>query len=193
MQSTRLLLNNDWSHTYIAPPPDIKPHNVLLSAKKDLSAIKLIDYDNSALLRKEDDKIGIKKGTPEYMAPEVHAGLKYDYKCDVWSCGVMAYQLLSNTLPFGDSREISEEEIALKVEEGKYTLAGPAWGGVSSDAKDFVNHLLVLRDKKRPSAEKALTHKFLAGAEAAGSADAAATVRLAGNKGAMSALSNFKK
>jgi hypothetical protein len=59
----------------------------------------------------------------------------------------MAYQLLSNTLPFGDSREISEEEIALKVEEGKYIMSGPAWGRVSADAKDFVKHLLVLRDK----------------------------------------------
>jgi serine/threonine protein kinase len=147
-----------------------------------LSAIKLVDYDNSVLLRKEDDKIGIKKGTPEYMAPEVHAGIKYDYKCDVWSCGVLAYQLLSNMLPFGDCGEISEEEIALKVEEGKFSLSGPAWGGVSADAKDFVKHLLILRDKKRPSA-----------ANAAGNAGAAQTVILAGNAGAMSAMSNFKK
>jgi serine/threonine protein kinase len=158
-----------------------------------LSAIKLVDYDNSALLRKEEDKIGIKKGTPEYMAPEVHAGIKYDYKCDVWSCGVLAYQLLSNMLPFGDSGETSEEEIALKVEEGKFSMSGPAWGGVSADAKDFVKHLLILRDKKRPSAEKALTHKFLSGASAAGNAGAAQTVILAGNAAAMSAMSNFKK
>ena len=66
-------------------------------------------------------------------------------------------------------------------------------GGVSTDAKEFVKHLLILRDKKRPTAEKALTHKFLAGVQAAGSASAATTVRLTGNKGAMSAMSNFRK
>ena len=173
---------------------DVKPQNVIMATGKDLSTIKMLDFDNSALLRKEDDKINFKKGTPEYMAPEVHAGNKYDYKCDVWSCGVTAYQLLSNSLPFGDSREISEEEIARRVEEGKYTMTGPAWGSVSEDAKDFVKSLLILRDKKRPTAEKAIVHKWLAGSKKEGDAAAAPTgVSLAGNSGAMKAMSNFRK
>jgi len=65
----------------------------LLAEHKNLKSIKLIDFDNSALLRKADDKINFKKGTPEYMAPEVHAGEKYDFKCDIWSVGVLTYQL----------------------------------------------------------------------------------------------------
>ena len=36
----------------------------------DLSTIKMLDFDNSAHLRNPNDKIGFKKGTPEYMAPE---------------------------------------------------------------------------------------------------------------------------
>ena len=36
----------------------------------DLSTLKMLDFDNSAHLRNDNDKISVKKGTPEYMAPE---------------------------------------------------------------------------------------------------------------------------
>lgn len=172
---------------------DIKPQNLIMATGIDLMTLKMLDFDNSAHLRKEDDKINVKKGTPEYMAPEVHAGNKYDYKCDIWSCGVMCYELLSNTLPFGDSREVDEDEIALRVEEGKYTMAGPAWGSVSDDAKDFVKSLLVLRDKKRPTAEKAITHKWLSsGRKDLGAESAAPALKLVKNDGAKAAMANFR-
>ena len=166
-----------------------------MSERKDLSSIKLIDFDNSALLRNADDKINFKKGTPAYMAPEVHAGEKYGYKCDVWSCGVLAYELLSNSLPFGNERECTELEIAEKVKEGKFTMTGPAWGPVSSDAKDFIKSLLVLREKKRPTAEKAIVHKWLAGGKKAGGDSGAShlPVILSKDAGAMAAMSNFRK
>ena len=36
----------------------------------DVSTLKMLDFDNSAHLRNENDRISFKKGTPEYMAPE---------------------------------------------------------------------------------------------------------------------------
>lgn len=174
---------------------DLKPQNVLLSERKNLTPVKLVDFDNSALLRAVDDKISMKKGTPEYMAPEVHSGEKYAYKCDIWSCGVLTYELLSNSLPFGTENECSEQEIAAKVKEGKFTMAGPAWGAVSNEAKDFIKSLLVLSERKRPSAEKVLQHKWLAGGskKVGGNSEVVELVTLSKDVAAKAAMTNFRK
>jgi serine/threonine protein kinase len=41
-------------------------------------------------------------GSPIYMAPEVLKGEDYGNKADVWSCGVMFYEILFNKCPFED-------------------------------------------------------------------------------------------
>ena len=39
-------------------------------------------------------------GTRLYMAPEILEGRPYDYKCDIWSSGIILYELLTNKFPF---------------------------------------------------------------------------------------------
>lgn len=105
----------------------------------------------------------------------------------------MAYQLLSNSLPFGDTKQMTEEEIAARVEDGKYSMGGPAWGGVSDDAKDFVKSLLVLRDKQRPSAEKAILHRWLQGSRKIEEHASSEVIKLSEDKSAVAAMSNFRR
>ena len=53
-------------------------------------------------------------GTPYYIAPEVIKG-NYNYKCDIWSCGVILYVLLCGTPPFnGKNDQEITEKIKLK-------------------------------------------------------------------------------
>lgn len=90
---------------------DIKPENIMLS--KD-GEIKLIDFGLSQRTQ-GNRKLKTVAGTPYYMAPEVLEG-NYDYKCDLWSLGVLLYVFMSGYLPFqGQSRN----EVFNKIATGK--------------------------------------------------------------------------
>ena len=41
-------------------------------------------------------------GTPHYMAPEIFIGKGYSYNVDLWSLGIVLYELLSGFVPFGN-------------------------------------------------------------------------------------------
>jgi len=90
---------------------DLKPENILLERAGMDSNIKIINFGSSMSF---DDPSSLTKdivGTAYYIAPEVMKK-QYDYKCDVWSCGVMMYILLSGTPPFDGK---NDEEILQNV------------------------------------------------------------------------------
>jgi calcium-dependent protein kinase len=94
-------------------------------------------------------------GTPYYVAPEILKG-KYVSKCDLWSCGVLMYMMLSGYIPFnGDTAE----EVYDKVLEGRYSLKQKEWKKVSEQGKDLLSHLLI-KDYKRYTAEETLKHEW---------------------------------
>lgn len=76
--------------------------------------IKIIDFGTSRTLR-EKKTLKNRIGTPFYIAPEVLKA-KYTEKCDIWSCGVILYILLTGQLPFGGK---TQSEIIKNVEIGK--------------------------------------------------------------------------
>lgn len=76
---------------------DIKLANILLT--RDFVA-KLSDF---GFAKTQDDPMALMAtycGTPITMAPEIHGRSSYDFKCDVWSMGVITYQLIYNKPPF---------------------------------------------------------------------------------------------
>merc|ERR1740121_105918 len=98
-----------------------------------------------------------KAGTPYYVAPQVLSGA-YDEKCDIWSCGVIAYILLCGYPPFyGDK----DEDILRRVRTGKFEFPSPDWDNISDAAKSFITSMLTMDPKQRPTAEMALEHPFL--------------------------------
>ena len=80
-----------------------------------------------------------------------------DEKCDIWSCGVILYILLSARPPFGgeNDKEIMENESL-----GKYDLQSSPFDKVSKSCIDLIQKLLVMDPKKRISAETALKHNW---------------------------------
>lgn len=81
---------------------DIKPANIMYVPES--STIKLTDFGIARITDSSKTKTGMVLGTPSYMSPEQLSGKKVDGRSDLFSLGVMLYQLLSGELPFsGDS------------------------------------------------------------------------------------------
>jgi calcium-dependent protein kinase len=113
---------------------DLKPENILLEQNKDFDQIKIIDFGTS-LVYDDGKALDEKLGTPYYIAPEV-LNKKYNEKCDIWSCGVVLYIILSGQPPFNGQ---SDQEIMKKVRIGKFSYSDPCWANISDKAKDMIN------------------------------------------------------
>lgn len=86
---------------------DLKPENIIFLNKEENSPIKIIDFGLGIIFQSNNLIFSKKVGSPQYVAPEVLDG-EYDYKCDIWSAGVILYNLFSGTQPFEGK---NEEEI----------------------------------------------------------------------------------
>ena len=100
---------------------DLKPENILIDNKETLS-IKLIDFGTSQKFE-DEEKMELVLGTAYYIAPEVLKG-QYDEMCDIWSCGVITYILLSGEPPFPGA---DDKEILKNVVMGKYGFTREVW------------------------------------------------------------------
>jgi calcium-dependent protein kinase len=138
---------------------DLKPENILLAdASMKMDDIKIIDFGLAAVFdNMEEARFSDKVGSCYYIAPEILDG-DYGPKCDVWSCGVIAFILLSGEAPFDGE---DDQEIVDAVYEGKFSFDNEIWDDISEEAKDFVEWLLTYDDNERPSAEEALKHPWL--------------------------------
>lgn len=137
---------------------DLKPENLLLEAPPSNGeiVIKVIDFGTSCLFS-GSSRLSQKLGTAYYIAPEV---LRMDYteKCDVWSCGVILYILLSGSPPFAGN---TDEEIMRKVKIGKFEFPRSQWRGISDEVKAFIKSMLVMNYAARPSAQECMNHPWI--------------------------------
>jgi serine/threonine-protein kinase len=95
---------------------DIKPANIMYERESD--TVKVTDFGIARITDSSKTKTGLVLGTPSFMSPEQLAGKKVDGRSDLYSLGVMLFQMLAGVLPFrGDSMaelmfKIANEEAA---------------------------------------------------------------------------------
>lgn len=136
---------------------NIKKRATLVLANSEITDefdVKLIDFGCSSLFFK-DKPLTELIGTVFYLAPEVIYG-SYNHKCDIWSCGVILYILLTGRFPFDGS---SSEIIFEKIKKCSYRLDLPEFKYVSDDTIDLIKQCLDPDPYNRLSAEEALGHK----------------------------------
>ena len=151
----QLLSAINYCHSMNIMHRDIQPDNILVSPKTSTGVynIKLIDFGTAKIFLNIQHQL---TGSPQFIAPEVIKG-DYNEKCDLWSCGVILYILLSARPPFGGD---NDTEIMQRVSTGKYDLSSPPFDNCSKEVKDLIKSLLVMDTNKRISAEQALNHPW---------------------------------
>jgi serine/threonine-protein kinase len=89
---------------------DIKPANIMYELESD--TVKVTDFGIARITDSSKTKTGLVLGTPSFMSPEQLAGKKVDGRSDLYSLGVMLFQMLSGVLPF---RGESMAELMFKI------------------------------------------------------------------------------
>jgi calcium-dependent protein kinase len=118
--------------------------------------VKVSGFGMSCLLS-DEARLSDRVGCANFIAPEV---LKkaYNEKCDVWSCGVILYFLLSGTLPFTGTQNA---EILHKVSHGMFTFPPKHWSEISSEAINLICKMLVKSPERRLSAAECIDHPWI--------------------------------
>jgi serine/threonine-protein kinase len=89
---------------------DIKPDNVfLLNMAGSPDFVKLLDFSVAKLLEGDRMKTqaGVVFGTPQYMSPEQGRGLPLDARSDLYALGILAFEMLTGTVPFHDDNPMT--------------------------------------------------------------------------------------
>eukprot|EP01062_Namystynia_karyoxenos_P007123 TRINITY_DN124_c0_g4_i1.p1 TRINITY_DN124_c0_g4~~TRINITY_DN124_c0_g4_i1.p1 ORF type:complete len:1712 (+),score=371.46 TRINITY_DN124_c0_g4_i1:109-5244(+) len=142
---------------------DIKSANVLLSRS---GVCKLSDFGCAAVLQTEELRRSF-KGTPNYMAPEVFAQSGHDMASDVWSVGVLVYEMLVGAHPWthiprggpGGWFAIATYVGGFRPGQEVPLPSNPKW--VFGEGEGFIRSCMKVEPKERPTPLALLNHAFV--------------------------------
>src|SRR5690606_4094 len=134
----------DYAHGNNVVHRDIKPANIMY--EPEAGSVKVTDFGIARITDSSKTKTGMVLGTPSYMSPEQLSGKKVDGRSDLFSLGVMFYQLAVGQLPFtGDSMATLMFKIASEPHANIRTL-NPE---ISQCLSDIIDRMLEKDADKR--------------------------------------------
>jgi len=160
LQALAFMHDNRYMHK------DLKPQNIMLT-ERNSSSIKVIDFGLAELFdadQKSSDAFG---GTLLYMAPEVFK-MRLVMKSDIWSAGVILYNLLTGDYPFmppwplprGWTMDHWQRDLSRKIQEENYSDHPKLRAGWSRECLALLRLMLKKDVRQRPDAAGCLTHEW---------------------------------
>jgi serine/threonine protein kinase len=145
---------------------DLKPANILVTQSTDVpSIVKVLDFGIAKLAAEtlDDDhmaltQLGTMLGTPRYMSPEQCDGLELTPAADVYSLGVILYEMLTGMTPFSGPTPLA---IALKQSTEFPRPPREIVSSIPEDLERLILHTLEKRPEDRPANAAALRHELL--------------------------------
>ena len=140
---------------------DIKPDNIVLQESRAGLRVKVLDFGIAKLHDAAQSKLtqtGGVIGTPHYMSPEQCMGEDLDQRSDVYSLGVVLYEMLRGTVPF-DSPTTSAV-IVQQVTQAPPPLYAVAGGGITPAVERVVMRALEKRREARPQTAAELAREL---------------------------------
>lgn len=129
---------------------DLKPENVLLDKSGN---VKICDFGETFYNKGKGRKRG-KEGTVLYMAPESLRGDLQDYKADIWSLGVLLYEMYHKRTPFYEVT-LSKQLKAIFTEKIKFRR------NCRKSLKDLIGKMLVIDKEKRMDLKGVINSKYM--------------------------------
>jgi len=145
---------------------DVKPENILLQKKNDLSSIKLMDFGLSRAAKQSQSFLG----TAGYVAPEMatnstNCGM-YTSAVDMWALGVTLYAALTGYMPFDESDEGDSLARGVeRIQEQPILFPEEVFQGISKQCIHCLSLLLTIDPKIRMTADEMLVHPWIAEAD----------------------------
>ncbi|KAK9821307.1 hypothetical protein WJX81_006836 [Elliptochloris bilobata] len=159
----------DYCHRRRVIHRDLKPENILMD---DACNVKVADFGLAGITTPFSGSLSAACGTPEFTAPEIIRGEEYEgASVDVWSLGVILYELATGRLPF---RAATTAALFAAIAAGSFP---PLGSGVSAPLRDLVRQMLVGRAAQRITIDGIRAHAWLAAGNAPDASASAAARR----------------
>lgn len=137
---------------------DIKLANILINSD---GIVKLTDFGISRILETSQNYAHTFIGSRIYMSPERIKGNNYSYPSDIWSLGLVIYELATGKEPYGEGNDFLTQ-IAKIVEEPEPRLDPNIF---SKEFCDFIEKTVKKEEEKRANVDELLKHPWILGHE----------------------------
>eukprot|EP01125_Pyxidicula_operculata_P019607 TRINITY_DN7118_c0_g1_i2.p1 TRINITY_DN7118_c0_g1~~TRINITY_DN7118_c0_g1_i2.p1 ORF type:complete len:497 (+),score=116.54 TRINITY_DN7118_c0_g1_i2:29-1519(+) len=155
----------DYLHQNNIVHRDLKPENILLDSS--FKTIKIADFGLATLVKNDNQELFDIVGTLPYMAPEmvylrhkIEPIVGYNKGTDIWALGVILYVLLFGCYPFTAH---DDEGLMEQIEVGDWSWNGRDVDHVSDTGKKFIEWMLEVHPKDRPTSRQLLEHPWISG------------------------------